>query len=174
MAAILLVVAFVSYAVALTAATGVVSLRHADVMDVLNFRIDRSQRCYSFSCFFGTVTQINWSNLPALASVTFYQGRQCRGEYVTVPTTESLIPAGDDRLYNAISSVMVWQSGMYATGGIVDVCFKERALTVNGSSSPTARAYQPTLGNSSSGGSTGCGNAAFVGDSGEGAEKELE
>lgn len=92
-----------------------------ELLNTETLDIGPAQRCHSFTRFGHGVTQAKWSDLQENAMIVFYNEFGYKGKYVTAF-------AGDDyemSFYGAelvwnISSLMLWESAMYPTRGIVD------------------------------------------------------
>lgn len=81
-----------------------------------------AQRCYSFSCFDNRAKTIWWQNIQATSKLAFYTEPKCKGEIYIVGGSAGSVPLSDSKPDFSVSSFMIWESGMYPTGGIVDDC----------------------------------------------------
>ncbi|GMF65709.1 unnamed protein product [Phytophthora lilii] len=106
------------------------------------FSFGLAQRCYSLTnCCDNKSRAADWSGIPADARVAFYTDSQCQGKYAVGGVQSSgYIDFASVNLCEAVSSFMVWQSGMYATAGFTDACHENATvLTADQMSMLTAR-----------------------------------
>lgn len=96
-----------------------------------------AQRCYSFSCHQDESSSVKWNKVQENAWLVFYDDLGCNGNYIRVFGPEGSLRPDDSGFDNRLASFMLWESGIYATRGIVDTCSgtEERSAT-NSSSSP--------------------------------------
>ncbi|KAF4030566.1 hypothetical protein GN244_ATG17654 [Phytophthora infestans] len=88
------------------------------------FSFSTAQRCYSLSdCWNSKSRSAVWSSIPSDSRIVLYAGLECQGRYAIGEDKSSgeidFVPV---HLSGDVSSFMVWQSGMYATAGLAEVC----------------------------------------------------
>lgn len=116
-----------------------------------------AQRCYTLSCFMNKTTMLEWSGFQEYAWLVFFTEPGCQGRYAKAFGSYSNVWHWyNSNMDNRLASVMVWESSIYPTRGIVDACPQERYAFLN-SSSDTLSAYGGDSG-------SGEGNSTIVGD----------
>lgn len=87
-----------------------------------------AQRCYSWPCNANELSFIKWNKMQKNAWLVFFDVAGCGGKYIRVRGSEGTLEPGDLGFDNRIASFMMWESGMYATRGKVDICYEDRSL----------------------------------------------
>lgn len=90
-----------------------------------------AQRCYSFSCWNGEVSYITWQRMQETSWIVFYKEPKCTGASVTRWGRGGTLILSDVGMGNSVSPMMVWESTMYATRGMVDLCPQESSPFTN-------------------------------------------
>lgn len=96
-----------------------------------------AQRCYSFSCHQEELSFVKWNHMQENAWLVFYDDVGCKGNYIRAFGHEGTLRPDDSGFDNRLASFMMWESGIYATRGIVDTCPEERAVAQTSSPAPT-------------------------------------
>lgn len=98
--------------------------RSGELLNKETLDICPAQRCHSYSKFGHSVAVANWTDLQQNALLVFYNGFGCQGRYLQALAGED---GGMDfrgsELEDHIYSVMLWESSIYPTRGIVDKTF---------------------------------------------------
>lgn len=80
-----------------------------------------AQHCYTLTCFGGMIKAADWSDLQTRAFLLFFSEPGCKGERTKVtPGTDDEIGFYRTLMENNVASVMVWESSVYPTRGILD------------------------------------------------------
>lgn len=131
--AILAVVALLWSVLPGDTSAGVLFLRDTNWTSDGAKRIDvgPAQRCYSFSCYSDTASFLKWSDMQTHSWLIFYKDDYCHGDFMKVaPSDVKTWPNSD--FDNAISSFMVWESSIYPTRGLINVCIhREKFMVAN-------------------------------------------
>lgn len=125
--------------------------------------IGPAQRCYSFTFYSNKASLLKWSNMQTHSWLTFFKDEDCKGDYMKAEPSEAKVWPSDD-FDNDISSFMLWESSIYPTRRIINVCAEEEAFMVTNHSLPiglTSSNSSSSSGGSDDGGRT---NATVVGD----------
>ncbi|KAG1695344.1 hypothetical protein DVH05_020381 [Phytophthora capsici] len=105
--------------------------------DHVNYSADKTQRCYSLSCFNNKAALVSWEGLDAGDQLVFYDDDNCKGSFVQGKKKTSW--ALEFSTYNfkgKTSSFMIWEYSTYPLNGMVDICQEKAVLTtVNSTSS---------------------------------------
>lgn len=104
-----------------------------DESDFYRVSIGPAQRCYTFSCYDDKASFFTWNDIQTVSWLLFFDYPNCQGDFMKVrPSVVNITP--NFKVESSIESFMAWESGMYPTRGLVDVCSDERAVRiVNGS-----------------------------------------
>lgn len=87
------------------------------------FSIDPPQRCYSFSCYAGQVSEIHWREMQPEAVIAFYRTPNCDDPAPHNFThSKGNVKLANFQLDNQVESIMVLESGKLPTRGLIDVC----------------------------------------------------
>lgn len=81
-----------------------------------------AQRCFSFACERERLTLAKWVEMQEQAWMVFFDDLWCTGKYVRAFGMEGALLLRDSGMDNKVASFMVWESGVYPTRGIVDLC----------------------------------------------------
>lgn len=82
-----------------------------------------AQRCYSFSCSPDRASFVKWYEVQEEAWLVFFDEVGCKGKYARVFGPDGKKKLSDLGMDDKVASFMLWESGMYPTRGIVDLCF---------------------------------------------------
>lgn len=91
--------------------------------DVLELETGPAQRCCSFSCFYNLTTLSIWGEFQTVSWLVRYEEKGCRGNFVKASSPDGrkfMDDHGNDIF--TMSSLMVWESGMQPTRGVIDYC----------------------------------------------------
>lgn len=86
------------------------------------FTTGPAQRCYSFSCFPDLTTAATWTGIQQNALLVFFNESGCRGNHVKAEGGAATLILKGENFDNSISSAMVWESSIYPTRGLVNLC----------------------------------------------------
>lgn len=81
-----------------------------------------AQRCYSFTCYANEITFVEWEEMQDAAVVTFYRWPNCQGPAFQQKNSSKKFSSKDIGPNRSIHSFAVWESSMYMTRGLVDLC----------------------------------------------------
>lgn len=96
--------------------------------DMIELETGPAQHCYSLSCFDNLAGLRFGGKLQSVSWVVLYEEEGCRGNYVKARGLKGgkFMDDHGNETYT-LSSLMLWESSMYPTRGIVDYCPEERA-----------------------------------------------
>ncbi|KAL3659408.1 hypothetical protein V7S43_015679 [Phytophthora oleae] len=109
--------------------------------DHVNYSADKTQRCYSLSCFNNEAAFVSWEDLDDGDQLVFYDDENCKGSFIQGKKKSSW--AIEFSTYNfkaKTSSFMIWQYATYPLNGIVDICKEKTILTTGNASSSSSKA----------------------------------
>lgn len=92
------------------------------------YYVGPAQRCYSFSCWSDEVSYVSYQQTQHNTWMIFYEKPGCQGKWVSHFGHSGSLWFSESEMDNKISSMMVWESGMYPTRGMVDLCPEESAM----------------------------------------------
>lgn len=90
-----------------------------------------AQRCYSFDCHRGSASSIKWEDMQDDSWIVFFENLGCTGKSMKGQGPDGQLALGGGEMDNRVSSFMIWESGMYPTRGLRDVCREELAAFMN-------------------------------------------
>lgn len=91
-----------------------------------------AQRCYVITCEDFKPSYVAWNNIQMQSWIVFFKDTKCRGKYVKARGPDGSIKLAGTDYDKSVSSVMIWESGVFATRGFEESC-DERAVVGNNS-----------------------------------------
>ncbi|EGZ26928.1 hypothetical protein PHYSODRAFT_471095 [Phytophthora sojae] len=92
-----------------------------------------TQKCYNiYNCFKGPNISATWQGVKRNTNVVFYNNPSCQTRHaVGSGTPDGVLYFSDAKFDKTVKAFMIWETGTYATNGVLDACYLDESATVN-------------------------------------------
>lgn len=119
--------------------------------ETLQVKTGPAQHCYSFDCYTKLIKYANWRDLQTHSRLAFYAKPNCQGKEIQTISMVEGRGTGSATLdvfpsKSRVNSIMILESGSYATRGITRLCRGMYERIGNGTGGSSSSSSEGTIG----------------------------